>query len=171
MNQQISDARAPARRSGIVPDQEGGGDSFQLPEKQERNPIVSQHNTDGRTDISHRTKRFQRALVMTAVYTANQPEYAENHRENPAQGIHIKIVDREICQKLESQIRSKRNAEHTDQRQDRTTGENHPAFFRRAKRSKKADKDKDDTRMEILKHRNHRILSHNNLRRAAAAAS
>ena len=108
---------------------------------------------------------------MTAIYTANQSKDTENDRKNPAQGIDIEIMDRIIRKEFECQIRSRRDMEHTKQCQHRTASKNHPALLRRAKRGEETDEDEDDTRMKILKHRHHRILSHNNLRRVAKAAS
>ena len=132
---------------------------------------MRQYDADGRADISHRAKRFQRTLVMTAVYAADNAENAENHGKYPAQRIDVKVMDCKILEELELQIRSRRDMKHTEKRQYRTAGKNHPALLRRTKRRKKAHQNEYDTRMEILKHRNHRILSHNNLRHAVRGAS
>ena len=101
MHQKIADTGAPARRPRVVPNQEGRGHRLQFPEEQERNPIMSQHDADGRADISHRTESFERALVVAAVNSADDAENAENHGENPAERIDVKVMDGKVLEELE----------------------------------------------------------------------
>ena len=58
VNEDVAYTGAPAAGPGIVPDEEGRGDGFHLPEAQKRDPVVRQHDADGRADISHGAERF-----------------------------------------------------------------------------------------------------------------
>ena len=132
---------------------------------------MCQNDTYRGADIGHRAECLQRAFVMATIDSADNAEKTKDNGKYPTQCVHIKIMNRKIRKELECEIRSRCNAQHPDKRQHRTASKNHSAFFRRAKRGEKTYKDVDDTGKEILKHWNHRILSHNNFHRAAKVAS